>query len=246
LGKTFQSVDPDIISCNTGEQFTETFTFYGADGELNLSTFEDLVVTLSVAPITKEASTIASPKLPIQFTPENLYKEILSNGSFKLQWVDNGDTVIEVVSPVSLVVINPNDRLSIMDIRDELWDVFSENKMHDGFEFDDHILMDAKMRSFEMWGGSVASDRNYTTKSFPERWLSRWRRGAAGQALLLKSRQLMGNMFPYQAEGLSVQDLEQRMQFYQELGQQLVEEWRRFIRHIHAINVIKYSGGRIG
>ena len=238
------SVKPEEMVFNEGERFSEVFTFHDSDGSSINMEGRNISLDLKTITIEFNQDAIDGEEVVVKFDKEvsDKLEEGIIHGTFIIEWSDYLKKL-----PSTFGIKDPQSTLPLQHIRGSLLDEAAKNNMH-GFtnEFSDMVLLKAKERSIGVWNSQPGRHRRYTVKSFPEKWIEAWTGGIIGEAFLLLGRQLLGNVYPYESEGLSVQAEERRMESYTELGMRFKREWIRFCKAQQYYNATSNSYRQIG
>ncbi len=243
-----QNVDPRVVELRLGEKINEEFSFLDSDGQVvDIADLLEVSVNFTINDEESIEASVQGTEATVGFDEDSVSEEGLYTGYFEIEWNDDPSESEydeydnkNIIPGVTIAVEDPESRLSIEEIRNELWQIASEKEVYDGLEeFSDYLLIHAKFKALDVLNSSVATtkrERKIATVSAD--LLPKLREAAAGQAFLLRGKQLAGDFFPYQADGLSVEDQEQKMQLFIELGNQATADFKRHITHYHTIRAM--------
>ena len=177
-------------------------------------------------------------KLPVQgqisidLVPEDLTKAGIFLGQFDLQLIDQPVTTafircyLEVVESLHHKRGGPQ-ALSLAEVRMIIYDrAPSDNFLLDQVEFSNAQIAWAIRRPIDLWNETPPPVGNYGDHNFPYRY--QWANAAAGELMMMASRNYVRNHLQYQAGNLSVAD-KAKYKEYAEMGHQLVEEYKAWL-----------------
>lgn len=226
-----QHTDLNYIARYSGEQWTQVFAFTDRTEETALDVSgADLYLTLgsiekSNSDFTKNVDN-ESNKASVLFKESDTDSSGVHRGQIT---IDKGNTITKT-PPITLELLSGNASVTLEDMRGLLWDLATENDLWDEDEFSDAILALGRRRAIDLWNGQAGQHDEYDVDSFPNEKKYYFLQGSVGEALIAKSRNLLGNDLTYNAGGIQVDDKKTRSQVYAELGRAMKTEWVRFVR----------------
>jgi hypothetical protein len=136
------------------------------------------------------------------------------------------------------------DSITIPEIRLMLREVCPEqNFLLDDYEFDDSQIVACMRLPIDEFNEKYQPKSNYTMATFPFRF--HWLRATTGYLMDIASRGYARDHLPYTAGGVSVDD-KNKFGVYANMGQQLLGEWRDFIKNTKLEMNIESGYGRLG
>lgn len=162
-------------------------------------------------------------------------------GIFELSWaVENVDGKVVCINKGLLSVerslyakdlTNVVDNLGPMTIQELRMTIMdssgAENLRLDDVEFSDEQILFAMLRPIEHWNEVPPPIEVFNTRDFPFR--EHWRIGAAAQLHLFAANHYRRNHLPYQAGGISIDDLNREKEYLSE-GHRLWQEYVEFVK----------------
>lgn len=226
-----QHTDLNYIARYSGEQWTQIFAFSDRIEEEALDV-SSASLYMQLGSIEKSNSDFSKNVNEESNKASVLFKESDTDaaGIFRGQiTIDKGETITKT-PPITLELLSGSAIVTLEDMRGLLWDLAAENDLWDEDEFSDAILALGRRRAIDLWNGQPGSHDEYSINNFPDEKKYYFLQGAVGEALLAKSRNLVGNDLPYTAGNIQVDDKRTRSQVYSQLGQQMKSEWLSFVR----------------
>lgn len=134
---------------------------------------------------------------------------------------------VEVVA--SMDWINCNLPLTISEVRMAVRDQCGEqNILFDSLKFSDDQVVWAIRRPIDEFNSTGQPETAYTPTTFPGQWRSHWVTGAAGYLMRVASIGDDRDGLTYSAGGVQINDKD--VSFVLKMSQQLIEEWRAWVR----------------
>ena len=97
------------------------------------------------------------------------------------------------------------------------------------YEFTDEEIAFAISRPIDEFNGTYIPETRYTPTSFPTKWKFHWSNAAAGYLLKASAIAYARNTIPYRSGDVSM-DETRKLAIYTQLGEDLLKQWREFIR----------------
>jgi len=124
--------------------------------------------------------------------------------------------------------VTTNNPINIAEVRLVLRDSVPEaNELLLEYEFSDTEIAFNIMRPIEEWNEALPPVQTFTGATFPYR--EHWRKATAGYLMRTAARKYLRDDLQYSAGGLSVND-KRKWDAYEKLGQQLIDEWRSWMK----------------
>jgi len=131
----------------------------------------------------------------------------------------------------SLSVDGSRQIVTVYTLREYLRDYQDENVLIEQVEFIDSLLAEAVIETVNYWNSAPPhlSRYTYTPASFPEEYISDWKRAAAGYAMINVSNRLLRNML-IDSE-TSVQSIQKKAELYRQLGNSEIERYQMWVQN---------------
>lgn len=125
--------------------------------------------------------------------------------------------------------INCNLPLTISEVRMEVRDQCGEqNALFDALKFSDDQVVWAIRKPIDEFNSTGQPETAYTPATFPGQWRSQWVTSAAGYLMRVASIGDDRDGLTYSAGGVQINDKD--VSFVAKMSQQLIEEWRAWVR----------------